>query len=138
MLTAGALRELVDPRSRGITAVAYDPGQVFGTGLVRDLAAPSRLVWSIFGTPLGAPLRLLQPTMNTRAAAGTGLAHLAFDGGAHEGEATAPVLLALRRGRLTSPALSDLARRGDLRRRLWNDSARLVGMSGASANDFGQ
>jgi NAD(P)-dependent dehydrogenase (short-subunit alcohol dehydrogenase family) len=136
VLTAGALGELVDPWSRGISAVAYDPGQVFGTGLARDLAAPLRLIWSIFGTPIGAPLRLLQPTMNTRSAAGIGLVRSACGGEVHDSVAAAPVLLALRRGRLTYPELSDLARRGDLRRRLWNDSARLVGLSGASENDF--
>ncbi|MGY0499753.1 SDR family NAD(P)-dependent oxidoreductase [Nocardia sp. FBN12] len=136
--TACALRELVVARERGIIAIAYDPGQVFGTGLARELAAPLRLAWSVFGTPAGAPLRWFQPTMNTPDAAGTALARLACDAAAPGGGAAAPVLVALRRGRLTDPELSELARRDDLRWRLWNDSARLVGLDGATADDIGR
>ncbi|UYM07064.1 hypothetical protein [Solicola gregarius] len=48
------------------------------------------------------------------------------------GLATAPAgrtYAALRRGRLTWPEPSELARRDDLARALWDDSARLVRVS---------
>jgi hypothetical protein len=39
------------------------------------------------------------------------------------------ICAALRRGRLTWPEPSELARSDELARALWNDSARLVGVS---------
>ncbi|MFE3543170.1 SDR family NAD(P)-dependent oxidoreductase [Nocardia sp. NPDC059177] len=125
-----ALSLAADPglRARRITTIAYDPGQVFGTGLARDLAAPLRLAWSALGTPLGAPLRWFRPEMNTRDAAGNALGDLA-SGAA--GPPAGRVLVALRRGRLTAPELSDTARRDGLGSRLWDDSARLVGVAPA-------
>jgi NAD(P)-dependent dehydrogenase (short-subunit alcohol dehydrogenase family) len=125
ILTTRALRNHPDIRTRRITVIAYDPGQVFGTGLARDLAMPLRVAWAVFGTRLGAPLRRLNPTQNTRAAAGLRLAQLA------QGVVTPPVereYVALRRGRLTWPDPSLLARRDDLAEALWIDSARLVGV----------
>ena len=125
ILTTRALRTHPDIRTRRITVIAYDPGQVFGTGLARDLAMPLRVAWAVFGTRLGAPLRRLNPTRNTRAAAGLGLAQLA------QGAVTPPDergYAALRRGRLTWPDPSLLARRDELAEALWIDSARLVGV----------
>jgi NAD(P)-dependent dehydrogenase (short-subunit alcohol dehydrogenase family) len=40
VLTARSLSEQPDVRARGIRAVAYCPGQVFGTGLAKSLALP--------------------------------------------------------------------------------------------------
>lgn len=123
VLTARSLAQHADVR---VTAVAYDPGQVFGTGLAKDLALPMRLAWSLLGTPVGAPLRRLNRNLNTRPAAGHNLADLA------SGVSTPPdgrTYAALRRGRLTWPEPSELARRDDLAKALWNDSARLAGLS---------
>jgi NAD(P)-dependent dehydrogenase (short-subunit alcohol dehydrogenase family) len=123
VLTARALHAHPDIQARQVTVVAFDPGQVFGTGLARDLALPLRIAWSVFGTPLGAPLRRLKPEQNTRAAAGRALSHLAL------GTVTPPAgrtYAALRRGRLTWPDPSTLARRDDLAKALWTDSAHLV------------
>lgn len=125
VLTARSLRAHPDIRSRHVTVIAYDPGQVFGTGLARDLAAPLRAAWAVLGTPLGAPLRRFNRNLNTRAAAAQALATLA------RGAARPPdgqTYAALRRGRLTWPDPSVLARRDDLAHALWHDSARLVGV----------
>jgi NAD(P)-dependent dehydrogenase (short-subunit alcohol dehydrogenase family) len=125
VLTARMMSVLPDARARRLSAVAYCPGQVFGTGLAKDLPAPMRMVWAALGTPVGAPLRRLSPTLNTRAAAAGTLAELAA-------AVTTPpdgrIYAALRRGRLTWPDPSELARRDDLAEKLWADSTRLVGL----------
>ncbi|MBF6180768.1 SDR family NAD(P)-dependent oxidoreductase [Nocardia otitidiscaviarum] len=126
VLTVRALNANPDIRSRHITALAYDPGQVFGTGLARDLALPFRIAWSVLGTPVGAPLRRFNRTVNTREAAANALADLAL------GTVTPPpgrTYAALRHGEITWPDPSELARRDDLASALWDDSARLVGLA---------
>jgi len=113
-------------RSRRITPVAFCPGQVFGTGLVDDLSFPRRAAWSLLGTPLGAPMRRISGDLNSREAAARTLADLAL------GLAPPPTghsYAALRRGHLTWPDPSALARRDELARALWDDSADLVGLS---------
>lgn len=78
VLTARSLSEHPDLQTRRLT-VAYDPGQVFGTGLAKDLSFPLRRAWSLLGTPvLGWPLRSLNRNFNSRTAAGNMLAHLAL------------------------------------------------------------
>jgi len=75
---------------------------------------------------LGWPLRRLNRNLNSRTAAGNTLADLAL------GLATPPTgrtYAALRRARLTWPDPSELARRDETARALWNDSAGLVGLS---------
>lgn len=127
VLIAQSLSKLSDVQTRRITVIAYDPGQVFGTGLAKDFSFPMRVAWSLFGTPvLGWPLRRLNSTRNSRSAAGNTLADLTL------GLATAPngrIYAALRRGQLTWPDPSQLARDDDLAQALWNNSARLVGLS---------
>lgn len=108
-----------------LTAIAYCPGQVFGTGLARSLPAPMRAAWTLLGTPLGWPLRRLNRFLNTREDAGRALAELVL------GQAAPPpgrTYAALRRGRLTWPDPSDLALDDDAAETLWTDSARLVGL----------
>jgi NAD(P)-dependent dehydrogenase (short-subunit alcohol dehydrogenase family) len=126
VLTARSLSEHPDVQTRRATVVAYCPGQVFGTGLAKHLSLPLRIVWSLLGTPVGWPLRKLNSNLNSRAAAGRNLADLAL------GVATPPTgrtYAALRRGQLTWPDQSELARRDELAQALWNDSARLVALS---------
>jgi NAD(P)-dependent dehydrogenase (short-subunit alcohol dehydrogenase family) len=127
VLTARSLSALPDVQTRRLTVVAYCPGQVFGTGLAKDLSFPLRIAWSLLGTPvLGWPLRRLNRYLNSRMAAGNTLAELAL------GLATPPngrVYAALRRAQLTWPDPSELARRDELAQTLWSDSARLVGLS---------
>lgn len=127
VLTARSLHAHPDIQARSVTVIAYDPGQVFGTGLARDLALPLRIAWSVLGTPLGAPLRRLNHNLNARTAAGQALANLTL------GIVTPPkgrTYAALRREQLTWPDPSELARSNDLARALWTDSARLVGLPG--------
>ncbi|WJV50501.1 SDR family NAD(P)-dependent oxidoreductase [Streptomyces flavofungini] len=128
VLTARALSGRPDARARRLTALAYDPGQVFGTGLAQDLSLPLRAAWSLCGTPvLGWPLRRLNRTLNSRADAGNTLADLAL------GSVVPPsgrTHAALRGGRLTWTDPSELARRDDVAQALWRDSARLVGLPG--------
>ncbi|MFH9070007.1 SDR family NAD(P)-dependent oxidoreductase [Streptomyces alboflavus] len=126
VLTVRALAGRPDARARRLTALAYDPGQVFGTGLAQDLSLPLRTAWSLFGTPvLGWPLRRFSRTLNTRTDAGNALADLALGSVAPPSGRT---YAALRRGRLTWTDPSELARRDDLAEALWRDSARLVGL----------
>lgn len=125
VLTARSLSEDPDVRARKITVVAYCPGQVFGTGLAKDLSFPLRTAWSLLGTPLGWPMRRLNGKLNTRAAAGNALSDLV------SGVAIPPngrTYAALRRAQLTWPDPSELARDNELAQALWNDSAQLVGL----------
>jgi len=79
VLTARSLSGHADVNDKGVTVLAYDPGQVFGTGLAKDLSFPRRMAWSLLGTPVpGWPLRRLNTQLNSRAAAGTTLADLAL------------------------------------------------------------
>lgn len=128
VLTARSLAEHPDATARRLTVVAYDPGQVFGTGLAKDLALPLRVAWSLLGTSvLGRVLRRFNRHFNNRADAGNTLADLAL------GVAQPPnghTHASLRRGQLTWPDPSEQARSDELARALWNDSARLVGLPG--------
>ncbi|MEU8901639.1 SDR family NAD(P)-dependent oxidoreductase [Nocardia sp. NPDC048505] len=121
VLTVRALAE----RHPGLTVLAYDPGQVFGTGLAKDLALPLRVAWKVLGTPVGAPVRRLSPTRNTRHAAGNALADLVFR---LEPPPEGHTYAALRRGKLAWTEPSVLARDDKLAATLWADSARLAGL----------
>ncbi|WP_068399951.1 SDR family NAD(P)-dependent oxidoreductase [Kribbia dieselivorans] len=124
VLTVNALAGAEDVRARGIRPIAFDPGQVFGTGLARDLALPLRVAWSVLGTPIGAPLRRLKPELNTRRAAGRALATLIVTDPTPAGAGT---YAALRRGRLAWGEPSALARDPQVAAQLWDDSVRLTG-----------
>jgi NAD(P)-dependent dehydrogenase (short-subunit alcohol dehydrogenase family) len=125
LLTAQSLSEHPDALRRHVTVVAYCPGQVFGTGLAKNLSFSSRIAWSLLGTPLlGWPLRRLNRNLNSRA--GNTLADLAL------GLASPPngrAYAALRRARVGWPEPSELARREGVAQALWNDSARLVALT---------
>lgn len=126
VLLARSLAEYPDVQARRLTAIAYCPGQVFGTGLAKNLPFPLPTVWSLLGTPAGAPLRWFNRNLNARDAAGRTLADLAL------GRVMPPdghTYAALRRGRLTWPEPSDLARSHELAQALWNGGAHLVGLT---------
>ena len=124
VLTARALAEHPETRRQQRSVVAYDPGQVFGTGLAQDLSWPLRTAWAVLGTPLGRPLGHVNRNLNARAAAGRALASLAL-GATPDRHAYA----ALRRGQLNWLDPSELARDEVLAQKLWNDSATLVGQA---------
>lgn len=97
MLLARVVRARPDVVDHGVSVVACDPGQVFGTGLARDLPAPMRLAWRVMGSPVGRPLRRFNRHQNTLSEAGHALATLAqpaLSPSAEGGYAS------LRRGRL--------------------------------------
>ncbi|WP_222871093.1 hypothetical protein [Nonomuraea sp. PA05] len=126
VLTARSLAAGRDGGGRRLSVVAYDPGQVFGTGLAKDLRLPLRAAWAVLGSPvLRRPLSRLNPHLNSRTAVGDALADLAL-------KLAAPpdghVYAALRHARLTWPDPSEAARGAGQARALWDDSARLVGL----------
>ena len=120
VMTARFLAQSAEAISRDWQVFAYDPGATPGTGLVRHHSwAIRNLIWPIL--PVVIPF---SPGFNTMRNAGRGLAHLADD-------ATAPLgklYAALRRGRLTWPDPSDLARNDEACAKLWADSADLLGL----------
>lgn len=120
VLTMRRLSKNDTVRAGRITAVAFDPGQVFGTGLARALPTPMRLAWRGLGTRAGMFLRIVQDTFNTQTEAGNTLADLVL------GDIDVPDgrgYLALRRG---EPSV--LARSDEQAERSWRESARLVGL----------
>jgi NAD(P)-dependent dehydrogenase (short-subunit alcohol dehydrogenase family) len=127
VLTARALAAHPQAQARQLTVVAYDPGRTPGTGLLRNHGPVLRALWQVLGSPL---LRPLVPRANSRTAAGGALAELAL------GRARPPagrIYAALRRGDLTWPDPSELARRDAVMQALWRDSAALVGLGQEAA-----
>lgn len=126
VLTARALADQQALRDRGITPIAYCPGQVFGTGLAKELPVHMRAARSILGSSvLNRPARRFARTLNTRPEAGNALADLAT------GAARPPagrLYAALRGGRLTWPEPAASAGDVETVRTLWRDSAALAGV----------
>lgn len=107
--------------ARGISVVAYDPGLTPGTGLVRQQMWLVRtLLWPLL--PLLLPFG---KTMNSLPDAGRHLAWLASEGRPPHGQ----VYASLRKGRLTWPAPSVLARDDAACAALWRDSLSLCGLA---------
>jgi len=121
MLTVRSLAALPEVAARHLTVLAYNPGLTPGTGLVRNQPwAVRALVWPL--------LPLLKPFvgfMNSLADAGGALAGLATTVTPPPGR----VYASLRKGLLTWPDPSGLARDDKVRDALWADSARLVGLA---------
>ncbi|MFD1717093.1 SDR family NAD(P)-dependent oxidoreductase [Georgenia deserti] len=130
VLTVRALKVLPQLRSRDLVGVAYCPGQTPGTGLAREMPRAMRTAWRVLGRPVG----VLVPRLNTPAAAGRALADLAL------GDVRPPAeeyYAALRRGHLVWKAPSELARRDDVVRALWDGSAELAGLATAPGSADG-
>ena len=120
LMTALSLAERPEALAGGWRVLAYDPGLTPGTGLVRGQPWFVRaLVWPLL--PMIVPFA---KGMNTLADAGRGLFELATTATPPPGR----VYAALRKGRLTWPDPSALARDAAARQRLWDDSATLVGL----------
>lgn len=121
LMTALCFAQTAEARDRRLIVTAYDPGLTPGTGLVRDQMWVVRtLVWPLL--PLLQPFR---SGMNSLDAAGRGLAELATSAVPPPGR----VYAALRKGRLTWPDPSDLARDTAAAAKLWDDSAVLTGLA---------
>lgn len=115
ILTARALAAAAP----GLRVIAYNPGFTPGTALQRDWP-----VWARMATVLG---RIMRPVarLATVAQAGDALADLAL------GQTVPPdgrIYASLVKRRLTWPDPAPLARRDDLMRTLWDESARMVGL----------
>lgn len=119
LLTARHLAVSPAARAGGWIVIAYDPGLTPETGLVRSqMWLVRRLVWPIL------PLFVrFAGSMNTLSAAAHGLAALATDTVPPPGR----VYASLRKGRLTWPDPSTLARDDAVAARLWDDSIHLAG-----------
>jgi NAD(P)-dependent dehydrogenase (short-subunit alcohol dehydrogenase family) len=121
LLTARALAARPEARTRQFTVIAYDPGPTPGTSLARDSGPAINFVWQV----IGPELQPLVPRFNSVAAAGGALADLAL------GKTRPPaghIYAALRRGRITWPQPSDVARRNDVMEALRRGSAALVAL----------
>jgi NAD(P)-dependent dehydrogenase (short-subunit alcohol dehydrogenase family) len=121
LLTARGLAAQSDTQRRHLTVVAYNPGPTPGTRLMRNGPPAVRAAWRAL-----VPLRPLIPRFNSRSAAGNTLADLALG---NIRPPTGHIYAALRRGHLTWPDPSELARHDGLRDALWRDSATLAGLS---------
>lgn len=118
VMTARHLAQSPQARALGWTVFAYDPGLTPGTGLARSQPWAIRtLVWPLL--PLMVPFA---KGMNSLTNAGKGLHELATSAQAPRGQ----VYAALRRGKLTWPEPSDLARDDALGEHLWTDSELLT------------
>jgi NAD(P)-dependent dehydrogenase (short-subunit alcohol dehydrogenase family) len=122
LLTAQALAAHPEARVRNLSVIAYSPGPTPGTGLVRDRGAMLDFVWR----RLGPALRFFMPRLNSPDVAGEALAELVL-GAVRPPEGRVYALL--ERGRLCFPDPSELARRDDVMKTLWRDSAILVGLA---------
>ncbi|GEK78691.1 SDR family NAD(P)-dependent oxidoreductase [Agrococcus baldri] len=126
VLTALALSRRFEAEGAGRRAIAFEPGQVFGTGLARQMPPAMRLAWRVLGSrTLGWLPRTISSTRNSPAAAGRALASLAESGASHGASGYA----ALRRGRLSWPQPSELAWDAETGEALWRDSAALLGIT---------
>ncbi len=106
--------------TRGISVVAYDPGLTPGTGLARQQMWLVRtLVWPLL--PLLVPFG---KTMNNLPNAGRALSELAASLRPPSGS----VYASLRKGRLTWPKPSILAREEAACTTLWRDSLAMCGL----------
>lgn len=120
LLTARALAASPEAAARHLVVTAYNPGLTPGTALARHHGwAVRRLVWPLL--PLALPFARF---MNSLAAAGRGLADLASTVTPPAGH----VYASLRKGRLTWPDPSELARDDVVMRKLWDDSVALAGV----------
>ncbi len=120
LLTARALAASPEAHAAGWAVIAFDPGLTPGTGLVRHQHwAVRALVWPLL--PLAVRFSKM---MNSLPDAGRGLFDLATTAVPPPGR----VYAALRRGRITWPDPSELARDDAVMRRLWDDSAALAGL----------
>ncbi len=121
LMTALHLAASAEAQDKGWQVFAYDPGLTPGTGLVRDQAWLVRaLVWPLL--PLMVPFG---KGMNRLSDAGRGLTELASVAEAPAGL----VYASLRKGVLTWPEPSVLARDAAAGAALWRDSAAMTGVA---------
>jgi NAD(P)-dependent dehydrogenase (short-subunit alcohol dehydrogenase family) len=122
MLLVRAINYLSVKKERKWKVIAYDPGPTPGTGLVRGRNFIINYIWRMMGIK---GIRNLIPGMNNIPDAGNTLANLTL------GKINIPegkIYAALRDKNVIYPELSDLAKRNDLMKNLWVQSAIMVGL----------
>jgi len=121
LLTVQALMRDPAARAKRVRVVAYSPGPTPGTGL---LGARGVIIGLAFRYVLPLIARL-SPALHTPELAGSTLAEVAL------GEIEPPadqVYVLLKRGKVTFPAPSVLARDETAIARMWRDSAKMLGL----------
>jgi NAD(P)-dependent dehydrogenase (short-subunit alcohol dehydrogenase family) len=119
LLTARAFQASTDAQTNGIRVIAYNPGLTPGTSLFR--------AWPWWAKLMMAVVSMLRPLagMNTIEQSGNAIADLGL------GKIAPPsgrIYASLVKGKLTWPDPSELARKDDVMKTLWRDSARMVGL----------
>lgn len=110
-------------RGRNVASIAYDPGFVPATGLIRT--APGFVQSLIRTAPMRALFKLIGVTPGDLAFSGSGLGRVAIDS---EFEAATGKYIQSTSGRLIETRSSKMSYDERLAARLWRDTARLVGL----------
>jgi NAD(P)-dependent dehydrogenase (short-subunit alcohol dehydrogenase family) len=118
LLTARAFEASTDAQMNGMRVIAYNPGLTPGTSLFR--------AWPWWARLMMAMASLLRP-VNTIEQAGNAIANIGL------GTIVPPtgrIYASLVKGKLTWPDPSDLAQSDTAMKRLWMESAQMVGLPG--------
>lgn len=121
LLTAQALMRDPAVSAKRVRIAAYSPGPTPGTGLV---ASRGRAIGIAFKYVLPLVARL-SPALHTPELAGSTLADVALG---EIGPPVGQVYVLLKRGKVTFPAPSVLARDETAIARMWRDSAKMLGL----------
>jgi NAD(P)-dependent dehydrogenase (short-subunit alcohol dehydrogenase family) len=128
LMTAESFAGSDEVRGRGVSVVAFNPGLTGGTSLGRDSSPVARVVVRALMGTIFRVVGFFKPeyVMGTAERSGEQLAAVAL------GAITPPpgrVYVSLVKGEATFPDPSELARDRDAQRRLWHDSADMVGLA---------
>ena len=109
-----------------LSAIAYDPGAIAETGLLRDLPGPARAM--IGSAPVRWLMKRMGLTLGDLVQSGRALADLATSRDFESGR-----YYQWKDGRLAERRSADMTYDEDLARALWRDSSTLAGLSAAEA-----
>lgn len=127
MLLVRYLNTLPRAKEMKLKVLAYDPGPTPGTGLMQNNNLIMQGLWKTLSVSIIR--RLLLPKSNSSQIAGATLASLALN------ELNMPAerfYVALRRGKITFPTLSQMVQDNELMKNLWVDSINLIGSNDLS------
>lgn len=127
LLTAQSFAALDEVKSRQITVIAFSPGLTGGTSLGRDRSRVSRVIITFLMHTVFRVVGLFRPeyVVGTAERSGEVLAEVSL------GMLTPPpgrIYISLVKGKPTFPDASELARNRDIQKRLWHESAAMVGI----------
>ncbi|GLH98840.1 SDR family NAD(P)-dependent oxidoreductase [Phytohabitans aurantiacus] len=132
MLTARSLAAAGEVKGRGITVIAFSPGLTGGTGLGRDAPRAARIILPLVMHTVFRVISIFRPhfAIGTPERAGQVLAQAA------SGTLTPPpgrIYMNVVRGNVAFPEPSKMALDNEIRDRMWNDSAAMVGLTNQPA-----